>query len=396
MHLVEELPAARPDPASRARAVAPLVAAAAGRIEAGRELPADLLDALHAAAMFRTLLPRALGGDEAPLSEHVRMLEIIAAADASTAWCIGQAAGCSMASAYMAPAAARQVWGDPRGVLAWGQAAPGAVAEVVEGGYRVTGRWSFASGGRHATWFGGHCRVHEADGSLRAGPEGAPIERTMLIPAGQARLTDAWQVIGLRGTGSDTYAVDGLFVPAALSVQRDVAEQRQHDGRLYRFSTTHAYASGFAGVALGIARGMLTAFLALASEKTPGGTGRALRDSPVLQRELALAEARLRAARGLLLGTLDEAWAHVAAGGALDIERRMGIRLAATYATHQAREVVDMCWQEAGASAIFQSAPFERRFRDMHSVTQQVQARGTHFETVGAHMLGLPPNLRFV
>lgn len=397
MNTASEAAAMRGDPVARARKVAPAVAAAAERIEAGRELPVELLDLLHAHAIFRTLLPRSLGGDEARLSDHVQLLETIAAADASTAWCIGQAAGCSMAAAYMSPAAGRTVWGDdPRAVLAWGQAMGGCVAEVVEGGYLVTGSWSFASGGRHATWFGGHCAVRERDGALRLGAEGRPIERTMLIPAAQATLTDAWQVMGLRGTGSDTYAVDGLFVPEALSVQRDVAEQRQHNGMLYRFSTTHAYASGFAGVGMGIARGMLDAFKALAMQKTPGNSSRALRDSPVLQREIALAEARLGAARAYLLTTLDEAWDHVAAGGALDLDRRMGIRLAATYATHQAREVVEMCWQEAGATAIFQSQPFERRFRDMHSVTQQVQARRSHFETVGAHMLGHTPPLRFV
>jgi alkylation response protein AidB-like acyl-CoA dehydrogenase len=375
-------------PLARAKAVAPQVAAAADRIETARELPPDLLDALHDAAIFRTLLPRELGGDEARLSEQVQVLETIAAADASTAWCIGQAAGCSMAAAYLAPEAARQVWGDRRAVLAWGQAGPDARAEPVEGGFRVNGHWNFASGGRHATWFGGHCKL--------AQPEGPPVEWTMLIPAAQASLTDVWQVLGLRGTGSDTYAMRDVFVPAALVVRRDVAELRRHDGLLYRFSTTHAYASGFAGVALGIARGMLAAFLDLAGRKTPGNSTRALRDSPLLHRDVALAEARLRAARTLLLTTLDEAWEHVAAGGDLDVERRMSIRLASTYATQQAREVVDMCWQEAGATAIFQSGPFERRFRDMHSVTQQVQARSSHFETVGAHLLGLEPSLRFV
>jgi alkylation response protein AidB-like acyl-CoA dehydrogenase len=380
--------ATKATPLARAQLLAPLVAEAADRIEAGRELPPDLLDALHDAALFRTLLPRAFGGDEARLSEHVQVLEAIAAADASTAWCLGQAAGCAMAAAYLAPEAAQQVWGDRRAVLAWGQAGPDARAEPVAGGFRVSGHWNFASGGRHATWFGGHCKL--------AQPEGPPLEWTMLIPAAQASLTDAWQVLGLRGTGSDTYAVHDLFVPTAFALRRDVPELRRQHGTLYQFSTTHAYASGFAGVALGIARAMLTAFLGLAGSKTPGGSSRALRDSPLLQRDIAVAEARLRAARTLLLTTLDEAWEHVAAGGALDVDRRMSIRLASTYATQQAREVVDMCWQEAGATAIFQSGPFERRFRDMHSVTQQVQARSSHFETVGQHLLGLQPPLRFV
>jgi alkylation response protein AidB-like acyl-CoA dehydrogenase len=374
-------------PLARARSAAPLIAAAADRIEQARELPPDLLDALHHARLFRTLLPRAFGGDEASLAEQVQVLETIAAADASTAWCIGQAAGCSMAAAYLDPAAARQVWGGPRAVLAWGQAAH-AKAEVAPGGYRVSGEWRFASGGRHATWFGCHCRLPQ--------PDGPPLDGTLLVPANEVTLTDAWDVLGLRGTGSDTYSVHDLFVPAELALRRDQPALRREHGTLYRFSTTHAYASGFAAVALGIARAMLTEFVTLARAKTPGGTTRALRDSAVLQRDIALCEARLRAARTLLLTTLDEAWRHAETGAELDLDRRVGIRLAATFATREARDVADLCWQEAGASAIFQSGPFERRFRDVHSVTQQVQARASHFETVGQHLLGLEPSLRFL
>ncbi len=131
--------------------------------------------------------------------------------------------------------------------------------------------------------------------------------------------------------------------------------------------------------------------------KTPtGSTTRALRDSPVLHREIALSTARLRAARGLLLNTLRETWDAVAARGHMTLDERMSIRLATTYAIHQAKEVVQITWQEAGATAIFDSNPFERRFRDMNTVTQQVQGRSTHFEAVGQHLLGLTPNMRFI
>lgn len=380
--------AARPDtPLARAQTVAPLVAAAAERIEQARELPPDLLAALHEARLFRTLLPRPLGGDEASLSEQFRVLETIAAADASTAWCLGQAAGCSMAAAYLDPEAARAVWGEPGAVLAWGQPGPGISVAPAPGGWRISGSWNFASGGRHATWFGCHCQLPHQDGARDA---------TLLVPAAAVTLTDTWQVLGLRGTGSDAYAVADLFVPAAFALRRDRDDERRHDAPLYRFSTTHAYASGFAAVALGIARAMLTDFLALARRKTPGSSSRALRDSPALQRDIALAEAQLRAARTLLLTTLDEAWDHVAGGGALDLDRKVAIRLASTWATRQAREAASMCWQQAGATAIFAAQPFERRFRDLHSVTQQVQARDSHFETVGQHLLGLTPSLRFL
>jgi alkylation response protein AidB-like acyl-CoA dehydrogenase len=120
-----------------------------------------------------------------------------------------------------------------------------------------------------------------------------------------------------------------------------------------------------------------------------------LRLSPVVQKQVALAEAKLRAAHALLQEALQDAWQGAVAGG-LTLDQRMSIRLAATHATHQAREVVELCWQEAGATAIFDANPFERRLRDMHSITQQVQARGSHYETVGQHLLGMPASLRFV
>jgi hypothetical protein len=386
-----------PDPqADRARRVAPVLARNAAHIEADRALTPEVLDALHAERLFRTLLPRRFGGDEARPAEFVRMMIEIARADASTAWCVGQASGCSMAAAYLKPEIATEIWGrDPRAVLAWGMG-PGSIAKVVDGGYRVTGRWQFASGGKHATWLGGHCWVEERDGSFRLGADGGKLERTMLFPRTAATFTDAWQVMGLRGTGSDTYEVTDLFVADDYSVCRDTDAERREGGTLYQFTTTHLYASAFAGVGLGIARGMLDAFVGLARTKTPTASSRALRDSPTVQRDLALAEGKWRAARAGLLAVLEETWDRVAVTGRMTLDQKIDIRLATTFAIHQAKEVVDLCWREAGATAIFQSNRFERPFRDMHAVTQQVQGRMTHLEAVGLHLLGGVPNGRFI
>jgi indole-3-acetate monooxygenase len=296
----------------------------------------------------------------------------------------------------MRPDIAAEIWGnDPRAALAWG-AGPQGLAKVVDGGYVVTGTWGFASGGRHATWLGGHSRVQERDGTLRPGPDGEPIERSMLFAKHRAVMTANWNVIGLRGTGSDTYSVTDLFVPEEYTVIRDTPADRRQTGTLYKFSTTHLYASGFGAVALGIARATLEAFKSLAQEKTPQGTTSTLRDSPVVQAEVALAEAKLAAARAFLVQTLKDIWATLRDADAMTLDQRMRIRLAATFATHQAKEVVDMAYHGAGATAIFAANPFERRFRDINTVTQQVQARTTHFETAGAHMLGLSPSLRFI
>src|SRR5205085_767016 len=109
---------------------------------------------------------------------------------------------------------------------------------------------------RHATWIGGHSRVREPDGSLRCGPDGAPIERSMLLPKSAVTMTRDWNVMGLRGTGSDSYTMDDIFVPEDHSVMRDNPDERREPGTLYRFTTTNLYASGFGAVSLGIARAM--------------------------------------------------------------------------------------------------------------------------------------------
>jgi alkylation response protein AidB-like acyl-CoA dehydrogenase len=254
----------------------------------------------------------------------------------------------------------------------------------------------FASGGRHATWLGGHCVVIEADGSPRRDADGQPIERTMLFPRSSVPLIDVWDVIGLRGTGSDSYAVTDRFVPEAYTLGRDQESDRRESGTLYRFSTTNIYAASFAAVALGIARATLDAFIALAREKASMGSGQTLRDNEVIQSAVAQAEARLGASRAYLLQSLTDIYADVAISGRLTLDQRMRIRLASTYAIHEAKSVVDTAYQEAGATAIFARNPFERRFRDMHSVSQQQQGRRAHFETVGQHMLGLRANTRNV
>jgi alkylation response protein AidB-like acyl-CoA dehydrogenase len=176
------------DPATdwvlRAREFAPELAAAADEIECRRELPEPIVAALAERGFFRLLLPRSLGGAELLPADFVPVIEEIAKADASTAWCLNQAAGCSMTAAYLEPAAACEIFGAPRGILAWGPG-PG-TARVVDGGYRVTATWSFASGSHNAAWLGCHVPIIEADGTPRLHPDGSPVVRTMLFPKSNA------------------------------------------------------------------------------------------------------------------------------------------------------------------------------------------------------------------
>lgn len=381
----------------RVERLAPLIEACAPEGDRERRLPARLVSALVDAGMFRLLLPRSLGGAELAPATFVQVIEGVSSADASTAWVLCQLSGCSMSAAYLEPGVARKIFTvDPQGILAWGSG-PAGRAVVVDGGYRVTGTWGFASGGHHATWLGSHTPIFDADGTPRGRGEGAAEVRTMLYPVEHATMTDAWHVVGLRGTGSDSYAVADLFVPREHTIARDDPAERQEPGPLYCFPTGSMYASGFAGVAMGIARSMLDALIALAMEKTPRGFKHKLRDGAVVQSGVARAEARLGAARAYLLSTLDAIWQDVGRTGAsLGLDERVRIRLAATYAIHQAMAVADWTYHTAGATAIFEGSAFERRFRDIHAVSQQVQGRAAHYETVGRYRLGLPPDSTYL
>jgi indole-3-acetate monooxygenase len=374
----------------RAREFGPELAAAADEIEQQRELPTAIVEALVERELFRLLLPRALGGAELPPARYVEVIEEVAKHDASTAWCLGQACGCTMTSAYLDPEVAREIFGEKHGIVAWGPPGP-AEARAAPGGYRLTGTWSFASGSHHATWLGAHVPILSADGTPQRRPDGGPVVRTLLFPKGSAKFTDSWHVIGLRGTGSDSYTVSDLFVPEAYTVLRSTAAKPHQPGPLYAFSSSNIYASGFAGVALGIARSALDAFVELARDKIPRGAQRTLRDNNVVQAQVAESEARLRGARAFLLGSLDEIWRDASKSGQLAIEHNTTIRLASTWAIHQGCNVVDTAYHAAGATAIFENNPFERRFRDIHAVVQQYQGRQAHFETVGQALLGLEP-----
>lgn len=372
---------------ARARALAPYVASQAEAIERRRELPPELRERLIEDGFFRLLLPRSLGGAELLPLPFAQVIEEIAKADASTAWCLNQTSGCSMTAAYLDPAAARKIFGSPHGILAWGPG-PGE-ARAVDGGWRVTARFSFASGSHEASWLGAHLPIVERGGAPRHRPDGSPVVRTLLFPKSAATMTDIWHVVGLRGTGSDQYTVEDLFVPAAFCVDRDDPGARREEGLLYKFSNLQLYASGFAAVAMGIARAALDAFIELARDKVPRGAKRTLRDNHVVQSQVAQAEARLSAARAYLFRALAEITPAVEHVGGLTLAQRMTIRLAATFAIHEAIAVVDTAYRAAGATAIFAAGPFERRLRDIHTVAQQLQGRQEHFETVGQYLLGL-------
>ena len=334
-------------------------------------------------------LPASVDGLEVAPRTSAEVVETLAQADASVGWCISQANGSATFASYLEPAVAREVFVDQRAILAWGPPSQ-SQAVAVDGGYRVSGRWSFASGCRHATWLGPTCAVVLADGTPRLLPNGQPEFRVVLAPVAEATFEDIWHVSGLRGTASDAFTLRDVFVPEGRTAREVVAELRE-PGPLYRLPRWALYASGFASVALGIARAMLDAFIDLAGAKTPRLYRNTLRERPTVRAQVARAEAGYRAARAFLHTALDDAWAAAQHGDVPPAQLAL-LRLAGTDTIHRAAAVADSVYQLAGATAIFEGGAFERRFRDMHAVTQQIQARQDHYESAGRVLLGLDPD----
>ena len=167
----------------RARELVPMLREAGDEIERRREVTPEIVEAMKERGIFRMLLPRSLGGAELDPLTYTEVLYTLAQADGSPAWCLGQNSGCSMIAPYLPEETAREVFGDRDGILAWGPDLPGAGRTVVvEGGYRVTGRWGFATGSRHARWLGCHTPLFDPDGTPRKLPNGRQQVRTMVFP----------------------------------------------------------------------------------------------------------------------------------------------------------------------------------------------------------------------
>jgi alkylation response protein AidB-like acyl-CoA dehydrogenase len=368
----------------RARALRPLIAREADEIERTRRLTPPVVSALIENGLYRALLPQSIGGAEAPPEIFMQMLEEVAKADASTAWCLGQCSVCAMTAAYLDQDVAREIFGGPDSILAWGAIAH--EVHVVPGGFRITARWDFASGSRQANWLGAHVQVVETDGTKRLKPNGTPEIRTIVFPATSATMYDVWDVIGLSGTGTDSYSVENLFIPEKFTALRDDFTALREKGPLYGITTYTMFGLGFAAISLGVARATLDAAIELARGKASVGI-KAMRENNAVQGSIGRTEGNLRAARAYLYATAAEAWRDLTNTGKLNEEHRTALRLASTWTIHQSSQVVDAAYHMAGATAVFRANKFERRFRDMHAIAQQIQARDTHYEDVGKVIL---------
>jgi alkylation response protein AidB-like acyl-CoA dehydrogenase len=366
----------RTDPIERATALAPLAARLAPETEAQRRLAPELAGALRESGLLRLGVPAAVGGEEATPAAILEAAETLARADGSAGWIVSIACTASVLAGWMAPEAAREVLGSPE-TVAVGVFSPRARGVPADGGgLRVTGRWPFCSGIAHADWFFAGCLI-EADGH--------PAHRAVCLPTSELEILDTWHVSGLRGTGStDTVAQDVLVPPERVI---DLIGGRPADlAPLYRFPLFALLASSVAAACLGIARAAIDDLVELAAVKTPEASNRKLAERPITQQRVAEAEGALLAARAFFYDAVATAWE--ATGD--DLPARAGLRLAATHAARTSADVVRSMYDLGGGTAIYESSPLQRRFRDVHTATAHFQVAPQTYEVIGRVLLGLP------
>ena len=366
----------------------PVILGERDNIEQRRELPSCLVETMRDTGLFSLWLPKALGGPELTPSDFVRIIEVIARADGSVGWCAAVGACYSCFAGYLAESVAREIYGAGTAILA-GTLNPTGRATAVPGGYRVTGEWSYGSGILHSTWILGNCLIFDGD-SARTNPDGSPVVRLMIFPRSDAEVIDSWRVSGLRGTGSNDFRVDGIFIPEERAIMGFGGTPAQ-PGRLYGLPFT-IFSVSLVGVPLGLARASIDALVELAESKRPMDSKQLLRSKPAIQAAVGRAEAILRAARAFLFEAVQEMW-EAAETSAPTLQQRALVRLAITHVASAAKQVTDMMFEAGGGTSLYEDGRLPRCWRDAHAVAQHIALTSNNYEFAGRVLLGMDPGM---
>jgi alkylation response protein AidB-like acyl-CoA dehydrogenase len=370
-----------------ARELAAQIRSRGDEIELARQVPADIIDSLRQGGVFRLCTPKALGGGEVPALETLRVIEEIARADGSTAWVVMVGSTTALLSGYLTDEWARRIYGDDPGVITVGVTAPNGRARQVEGGIEVTGQWQWGSGCHHANWLiGGSLLVDDA-GEIVRDENGAPHHLLPFLSAEQVEILDTWYAHGMAGSGSADFKAQAAFVPEGRWLRFGVSQPRLKG--LYQFPLLGFLGLGVCSISLGLARRAIDELVSLAGQKVPVASTRTLANRSYVQSSVAEAEAAVRSARALLREAVESAWAAAAAGDPLTVEHRLLLRLATTNASRQSAQAVDLMYNAAGGTSVYNSSPLARIFRDMHVATQHIMVAPPTYELAGRVFLGL-------
>ena len=385
MELLDERPQ---ELVAAARQIGAVLRQTAQEGERQRRLPAKAVTALTDAGFFRLCRPRHLGGLEADPPTVLASIEELARHDGSAAWCALNSGIAGVLHAFLPPEGASETGGED--VIVNGVIAPTGRALARDGGYLVTGRWSFVSNCHQCTWLAPANIVFHGD-EMSMTPDGPEIVLTFL-EAGEWSIIDTWDTVGLRATGSHDIEVSEVFVPAHRTIPLPLPDPVS-DGALFRFPIVGLWSIGLAACALGIAQAAIDDIVDLAGTKTPFGPGAAtLASRTTAQLAVCDAMALVRAARALVQEETTALWQQVQSGTLATAEQRASLRLAATHATIASARAVDLMYTAAGSTSVFTASPLQQRLRDVHAITQHFFVAPPTYETIGKVVLGVEPD----
>jgi alkylation response protein AidB-like acyl-CoA dehydrogenase len=368
-----------------ARSLEPLIREHAADLEDGR-IPEPLVEALYNAGIFKAMLPREVGGLEVEPTEWLQLIEELARINASVGWTAFIQSGIGLT--FLDPERYERFRkrGGGRLILAMNLGRMAGKAVRVEGGYRISGRWPFASGCPFATWLGGMSAVSDEGGSPIMGAHGQPQPLLAIWPADQARLIDTWDGLGLRGTGSGDFEISDLFVPEE-QVNTELFGTPTYDRALFRIKEMPEV--GHAAHALGIASAALEAFVAAVNTKPVAGSMRQLAMGHMQAHQIgfARADALIRAARALLYETMRAAYSDVTAHSELALELRVRLREANIFTVRAAKEAVNLVFEMAGSGAVYRGRPIEQAFRDINTAANHTNYVESAYTAIGSYFL---------
>ncbi len=377
------------DIVAAAMRMAPAVRAASTEAEQIRQTPPELAAEITRAGIYQMYLPRSMGGPETPPLTAFRVVEELSKADGSVGWCAMIATALSMNVGRLPADVGRELAGTPADYRGAGSARPGGRAWEVPGGYRVTGRWNFASGIQNANWLYCTCIMMDGDAPCRTSA-GAPLLRAIWVPRESVTIVDTWSVMGMRGTGSQDFTVDDVLVPSRHSCLSD--DLPHESGPLYNHRAWYVHIwTPSAANALGIARGAIDSLAEIAATEASTMSTHLLRDRPLVQTRIAEAEAIVQAARAFVFDAVGRLWRTLCAGETPSDQAIAQGRLALVHAMHESVRAVDKVFHAAGTNAIYARLPLERAFRDVHVAVQHAAGLPGYFESAGKVLLGLRP-----
>ncbi len=368
-----------------AQALLPELIERSQEIDDLRELPQDLAETMADLGFYHVLGPEEIGGLGGTTKDLCELVELLASANGSAAWC---AFICSTSHLNAASVPEIQRHKMQRPTIISGVFAPSGTAVFEETdagpGYRINGHWKWGSSSRNATWICGALTEIDRHGNVIESDDA--VTRAMFEPQ-DIEMPDNWHVSGLKGTGSGDYRAKDLWLPA---------ERMGKGGRggflsnepIYRFPLFGTLSTPCGAIGLGMARACVTEVISVAKAKTPQGSRRTLSQRPILHRDVAVMDTKLRAARCLFYHTIEEIWDAMTVREA-NLDDRVAIRTANVHAMKTAVEVIDRMYSIVGGSSVFNQSCLQRHFRDVHVASQHMMVADTVMELAGRVMLGL-------